>query len=117
MTISTRNVLAGLGLALLIWFGGMAGLALLVEPTAVIVFGPSAVTIKAIDRTDASILSFGQGFVVARAPQAGFVRQLYGAGAWFVWPSLPRFCGSLGTPATQRVTPVWHPAKGNDNLQ
>ncbi|WP_246731495.1 hypothetical protein [Methylocapsa sp. S129] len=87
-----RRVIVGLGVALLVWFGGMAALALLVEPPAVVVFGPTASLIAAVDAGDASILSMGKGFVTAKANGVGLVRRLYAGGAWFVWPALQATC-------------------------
>jgi hypothetical protein len=87
-----RRVIAGLGGALAIWFGGMAVLALLVEPSAVVAFGPRADLIAAVDSADAYVLSAGQGFVTAKADRAGLVQRLYAGGAWFVWPSLETTC-------------------------
>jgi hypothetical protein len=87
-----RRVIAGLGAALAIWFGGMAVLALLVEPSAVIAFGPRANLVAAVNAADAYVLSAGQGFVTAKADRAGLVARLYAGGAWFVWPSLEAMC-------------------------
>jgi hypothetical protein len=88
-----KRVLAGAVAAMFVWFGGMAALALVVQPSAVIVFGPSANLAAAIEAADASILSVGQGFVTAKGDRAGFTKRLYAGGAWFVWPALPAFCG------------------------
>ena len=88
-----RRILAGAAAALVLWFGGMAALALFVEPTAVIAFGPSARLAGAIVGADASIVSIGRGFITASAGHAGLARRLYANGAWFVWPALPPNCG------------------------
>jgi hypothetical protein len=87
-----RRVIAGLGAALALWFGGMAVLALLVEPSAVIAFGPRDSLTAAVSSADAYVLSAGQGFVTAKADRAGLVARLYAGGAWFVWPSLQAMC-------------------------
>ena len=87
-----RRVIAGLGAALGVWFGGMAVLALLVEPSAVIAFGPKANLVAAVSSADAYVLSAGQGFVTAKADRAGLAARLYAGGAWFVWPSLEGTC-------------------------
>jgi hypothetical protein len=87
-----RRVIAGLAAALTIWFGGMAVLALLVEPSAVVAFGPRANLIAAVDAADAYVLSTGEGFVTAKADRTGLVSRLYAGGAWFVWPSLEAMC-------------------------
>ncbi len=86
-------VLGGLAAAA-VWFGGMAGLALVVDPRAVIVFAPAGPLERAIDRTGAAAIGFGPGFVVARGPGTGLARRLYREGAWFVWPSLTRTCAA-----------------------
>jgi hypothetical protein len=88
-----RRVLAGVAIAMVAWFGGMAALALAVQPSAVIVFGPTANLAAAIEAADASVLSVGRGFVTAKADRAGLTRRLYAGGAWFVWPALPALCG------------------------
>ena len=87
-----QRVIAGLSAALGIWFGGMAVLALLVEPAAVVAFGPRANLVAAVNAADAYVLSAGQGFVTAKADRAGLVARLYAGGAWFVWPSLEAMC-------------------------
>jgi hypothetical protein len=87
-----RRVIAGLAVALGLWFGGMAVLALLVEPSAVVAFGPRANLVAAVNAADAYVLSAGQGFVTAKADRAGLVQRLYAGGAWFVWPSLDGTC-------------------------
>jgi hypothetical protein len=87
-----RRVIAGLGAALAIWFGGMAVLALLVEPSAVVAFGPRANLVAAVNSADAYVLSAGHGFITAKADRAGLVTRLYAGGAWFVWPSLEGTC-------------------------
>jgi hypothetical protein len=87
-----RRLIAGLGAALALWFGGMAVLALLIEPSAVVAFGPRANLVAAVNAADAYVLSAGQGFVTAKADRAGLVSRLYAGGAWFVWPSLEAMC-------------------------
>ena len=69
-TIDRRRALpvpiAGIAVALAVWFGGMAGLALAVDPPAVVVFGPERNLLAAVRATDALLLSAGPGFVTAR---------------------------------------------------
>ena len=89
-TTDLPTLLRGSIIALGVWFGGMAAAAVLVEPSTVVVFGPVDKLSQAIDRGGASILSFGRGYVVAK----GSAQSLYANGAWFVWPSLARPCGS-----------------------
>jgi hypothetical protein len=87
-----RRLAAGLALALLAWFGGMAALVFFIEPPALIAFGPRAQLAAAIVEADASVLAMGQGFVTARADAPGLARRLYAGGAWFVWPALAPSC-------------------------
>ena len=91
-----RRLLIGAAAALFVWFGGMAALVFLVEPPALIAFGPKAQLVNAAVKADASILTMGNGFVTARADHGGLARRLYAAGAWFVWPALPPSCGRRG---------------------
>ncbi len=88
--------LAGLLLALTLWFAGMAVAATAFDPSAVIVFAPSKRAIAAIAGADGALLSSGTGFATGRSDRAGFVRRLYARGAWFVWPSLTRGCFAAG---------------------
>jgi len=87
-----RRVFAGSAVALLVWVAGMAAMAFVVQPSAVIVFGPAADLSAAVGAADASVLSMGRGFVTAKADRAGLVRRLYAGGAWFVWPALGSTC-------------------------
>jgi hypothetical protein len=89
-----RRVAVGAGAALLVWFAGMAALALVVEPSAVVAFGPSDFLARAVVGADASVLRIGRGFVIARADASGLTRRLYAGGAWIVWPALTRGCGA-----------------------
>jgi hypothetical protein len=93
MTIEgTLRLLRGMGLALLAWFGGMAALALVVDPPGAIAFGPSASLGRAVSATDAALLETGTGFVLLRDEAPGLPARLYANGAWFVWPALPKGC-------------------------
>lgn len=76
-----------------VWFGGMAVLALIVDPVAVIAFGPADRISQAVVGADASVITMGRGFIVARADAAGLPRRLYAGGAWLVWPALAPSCG------------------------
>ena len=87
-----RLPLAGAVAALSIWFSGMAILALVVDPQAVVAFGPRQTLLEALDHADASLISMGGWFTVARSKQGGIVRKLYAGGAWFVWPVIPGTC-------------------------
>jgi len=78
--------------ALSAWFFGMALLALVVDPPAVVVFGSRQALLSAIDHADASLLSMGRWFAVARSERSGITRKLYAGGAWFVWPAIAGTC-------------------------
>jgi hypothetical protein len=75
-----------------IWFCGMALLALVVDPLAVVAFGPRQTLVAAVDHADASLISIGHWFTVARSERSGIARKLYAGGAWFVWPAIARPC-------------------------
>jgi hypothetical protein len=86
------RLLRGAALALGAWFGGMAGLALVVDPPGAIAFGPSASLARAVGATDAALLESGAGFVLLWDQAPGLPARLYANGAWFVWPALPKGC-------------------------
>jgi hypothetical protein len=88
-----RRIALGALVALSAWFGGMALLALIVDPVAVIAFGPADRISRAVVAADASVITMGRGFIVARADAAGLPRRLYAGGAWLVWPALAPSCG------------------------
>jgi hypothetical protein len=88
-----RRIACGALIALSAWFGGMAVLALIVDPVAVIAFGPADRISRAVVGADASVITIGRGFIVARADAPGLPRRLYAAGAWLVWPALAPSCG------------------------
>jgi hypothetical protein len=75
-----------------LWFGGMAGAALVVRPDSIVVFGPQERLIPVIVGSDGTLLDAGRFHVAARTGQTT-VRSLYGAGAWLVWPIIGRGCG------------------------
>jgi hypothetical protein len=89
-----RVPLVGVTAALSIWFCGMALLALVVDPPAVVVFGPRQTLVAAVDRADASLISMGRWFTVVRSEHSGIARKLYAGGAWFVWPAIAGTCVS-----------------------
>ncbi|MBV9076604.1 MAG: hypothetical protein JO048_03865 [Methylobacteriaceae bacterium] len=95
-----RGLLVALGL----WFGGMAGAALVLPPTAVVVIAPQGSALEAVGAAGGQILTAGRGFATARSADPDFVRRLYRAGAWAVWPALPRTCG-FGTAVTPPAAP------------
>jgi hypothetical protein len=70
----------------------MAGLALVVDPPAVVMFGPERNLQAALAATDTPLLSVGSGFVALRGGEPGLVHRLYAAGAWFVWPIVKAGC-------------------------
>jgi hypothetical protein len=87
-----RLPLGGLLAVVAIWFLGMGIAATLVQPDAVIAFGPSGNTIPAVVSSDGYLLDAGRFTVTARTGHAT-VKSLYAAGAWFVWPIIARSCG------------------------
>lgn len=91
--VAVRSAVGAMGLALVVWFGGMAGLALVVEPDTVVVFGRAPNLMRATVAADASLVAAGRGFVTLRRQSPGWVRRLYASGAWFVWPVVARGCG------------------------
>jgi hypothetical protein len=70
----------------------MALLALVIDPQAVVVFGPRQTLVAAVDHADASLISMGHWFTVARSQRSGITRKLYAGGAWFVWPAIAGTC-------------------------
>ena len=91
-----RLPLGGLLAVVAIWFLGMGAAATLVQPDAVIGFGPPAKMIPAIVSSNGYLLDAGRFTVAAKTGQGtgqGTARSLYAAGAWFVWPIIARSCG------------------------
>ncbi len=76
------------------WFVGMAGMALVIKPDAVVAFGLPGRIIPAIVASDGALLDAGRFHVAARTG-AATVSNLYAAGAWFVWPIMGKGCGRL----------------------
>jgi hypothetical protein len=94
-TITKRRIafpLGGLVLTLFVWFAGMAAVAYLFDPAAVVVFAPGDTAVSTIATADGKPLRSGFGFATGTSDRSGFVRRLYASGAWFVWPSLTRGC-------------------------
>jgi hypothetical protein len=87
-----RLPLAGLFAVVATWFIGMGVMATLLQPDAVIGFGPPAKMIPAVASSDGYLLDAGRFTVMARTGQTT-VKSLYAAGAWFVWPIIARGCG------------------------
>ena len=95
-TLIGRLPLGGLLAVLTIWFSGIGMMATLVQPDAVIGFGPPAKMIAAVLSSDGYLLDAGRFTVAAKTGQNGgqrTVKSLYAAGAWFVWPIIARGCG------------------------
>jgi hypothetical protein len=82
----------GLVVVLVVWFAGMAAVAYVFDPAAVIVFAPQRTAVTAIATADGNLINSGFGFATGTSDRSGFVRRLYAQGAWFVWPSLTRGC-------------------------
>jgi hypothetical protein len=83
MTIDVAQSARALALVLLVWFLGMAALALVVEPRVVTVFGPAA---PLLADPSLRILAVRPGIVTVAGQSPGWVRRLYTQGALFVWP-------------------------------
>jgi len=89
----TRSVpIRGLLAILAIWFAGMAVAAIAVQPDAVVAFGSPAEMSAAVAGSDGYLLTSGRFHVAARTGPST-VRNLYAAGAWFVWPAIGKGCG------------------------
>lgn len=86
--------LAGLLAVVVLWFAGMAGAALAVQPDSVVVFGLPEQMIPAIVASDGALLDAGRYHVAARTGPST-VRSLYAAGAWLVWPIIGKGCGRI----------------------
>lgn len=85
------------------WFGGLAALALVLEPTpSVLVLAPRAAAIRAAVQADATLLDVHTVASVARSQRQGFVRDLYAGGAWLVLPAPEGGCLGLYQPASNR---------------
>jgi hypothetical protein len=84
--------ISGLLMVAAIWFAGMGVAAIAVRPDAVVGFGPPVRMISAVAGSDGSLLDAGQFYVAARTGPST-VRNLYAAGAWFVWPAIGNGCG------------------------
>ena len=89
-------ILAGPAIILL-WIGLTALAYILFEPgKTVMVFGPQRTTFAAVVEADAKVLSSGDGFLVVRGDNPGYVRKLYSGGAWLVMPTSEMMCGHPG---------------------
>lgn len=84
--------LGGMLAVVAIWFLGMGVAAAIVQPDAVIGFGPPGRMIPAIVESDGALLNATR-FTVAARTGHNTVRSLYAAGAWFVWPVIAKGCG------------------------
>jgi hypothetical protein len=78
---------------LAIWFGGVAALTVIAEPTpSVVVVGPVSTVLRAAIASDTTILDVHPTFSRLHSGRRGFVRDLYRSGAWFVWPAIDGGC-------------------------
>jgi hypothetical protein len=91
---SRRFPIAGLLTVAATWFAGMGLAATIVRPDAVVGFGPPGSMIASVANSDGYLLSAGSFYVAARTGPST-VRNLYAAGAWFVWPIISKGCGRL----------------------
>jgi hypothetical protein len=100
--MTTRGrILATVAAVLATWFAGLAAVAVLAEPTpTVIVFAPRQAAMASVVATGSDVLDIGRFFLLVRSERAGFVRRLYGAGAWLVLPMPEEGC--LGPGPTLR---------------
>ena len=90
-SMSVRKVpVMGLLAVLAIWFAGMGLVVNIVQPDAVIAFGSPA-DMAAAAGADGNLLGAGRFYVAARTGPST-VRNLYAAGAWFVWPVIGKGC-------------------------
>jgi hypothetical protein len=89
-------------LALTTWFGSLIVGMWAFEPTRVVmVIAPgSRAALASIVQADVDLLDASGSIVTVAGRSAGFVRQLYAAGAWFV---LPVGEGGCGVPVVRRV--------------
>ena len=86
-------VIAACGVVI-VWFAGLALVTFLFEPDInVTVFGSDRARTAAVESIGVKVLTAGTGFVTVVGQQPGFVRALYGGGAWLVLPGLGRGCG------------------------
>ena len=100
MSISTtikhrpaRGYLIAATTILAAWFGGIAALAVVIEPTpSVVVVGPLPTVLRAAAAINATIIEVHTGFSRLRSEHRGFVWDLYRNGAWFVWPAIEGGC-------------------------
>lgn len=92
LALSRAVPLQGLLAVVFAWFAGMAAMALVIRPDAVVVFGPTERMIPAIIASDGALLEAGR-FHVAAKTGAATVGSLYAAGAWLVWPVMSKGCG------------------------
>jgi hypothetical protein len=90
--MSSALPLRGLLAVAFAWFAGMAAMALVIRPEAVVVFGPADRMIPAVVASDGALLDAGRFHVAARTG-AATVGSLYAAGAWLVWPIMGKGCG------------------------
>ncbi len=90
------------GLALAAWFAFLP-IAMLFEPTwDAMIVGPPQRSIAALEGSDTRIMEIGATYVVVRASERGYVRALYGNGAWLVLPARAAGCIDLTNPALRR---------------
>ncbi len=88
-------------LALAAWFGGLALLTPLIEPTRdVLVFGPER-TIAALPSAGASLVDVSAAWTRVRRDEAGFVSRLYARGAWLVLPAFEGGCRGMASAIPQ----------------
>jgi hypothetical protein len=90
-TGSRAAPIAGLATVAAVWFAGMGIAAVTVPPERVVGFGSPLRLIAAVVSSDGYLLDAGHFYVAARTGPST-VRELYAAGAWFVWPVIGKGC-------------------------
>ena len=90
-TSSHTFPIAGLLTVAAIWFAGMGVAAITVQPDSVVGFGSPLRMIPAVVSSDGYLVNAGRFYVAARTGPST-VRDLYAAGAWFVWPVIGKGC-------------------------
>jgi hypothetical protein len=92
-TTELRGLLAAASAALAVWFVGIVLATYFIEPTPdVVVFAPRDRLVTALSGAPVAILDSRDNFLRLRGQPRGFVRALYGNGAWVVLPATTGGC-------------------------
>ena len=92
--LGLRRLAGYCALVLGLWFGGLVVGTLTFEPTmSVMVLAPGGrAVIASATASDVDLLDASGSFFTVAGRNAGFVRRLYGAGAWLVLPATGGGC-------------------------